>query len=178
MSIDLDTCPKCKGVADNGHDRCYPPNPYYCTKCCAEIDDENTVMGDAAGLISVERTSPASMEEVETQSGNSALRSSATGSKDDNLASSAPISVETVGKVRTAIFSRDRLGSNGEMIERYTALAGAAIQALLASGEVVLRGEVVKLHHEQDSTRGLWCIDQDPKEVTHEWIKQNAFQLE
>lgn len=30
---DLDKCPKCGGPADNGHDRCYPPNPYYCTKC-------------------------------------------------------------------------------------------------------------------------------------------------
>lgn len=29
----LDTCPKCGGVADNGFDREYPPNPYLCTKC-------------------------------------------------------------------------------------------------------------------------------------------------
>jgi hypothetical protein len=29
----LDTCPRCGGVADNGHDRSLPPNPYYCTKC-------------------------------------------------------------------------------------------------------------------------------------------------
>lgn len=26
-------CPKCGGEADNGHDREYPPNPYYCTQC-------------------------------------------------------------------------------------------------------------------------------------------------
>jgi hypothetical protein len=26
-------CPGCNGDADNGHDRCDPPNPYYCTKC-------------------------------------------------------------------------------------------------------------------------------------------------
>lgn len=32
----LDKCPECGGPADNGHDRCYPPNPYCCTKCCAE----------------------------------------------------------------------------------------------------------------------------------------------
>lgn len=32
----LNECPKCKGPADNGHDRCLPPNPYYCTKCMAE----------------------------------------------------------------------------------------------------------------------------------------------
>lgn len=33
--IDLNVCPGCGGPADNGHDRCYPPNPYYCTKCDA-----------------------------------------------------------------------------------------------------------------------------------------------
>lgn len=31
--MDITKCPSCGGVADNGHDRCYPPNPYYCTKC-------------------------------------------------------------------------------------------------------------------------------------------------
>ncbi len=30
---DLSTCPKCGGPADNGHDREFPPNPYFCTKC-------------------------------------------------------------------------------------------------------------------------------------------------
>ena len=35
-----------------------------------------------------------------------------------------------------------------------------------------------RLQHEYDSTRGLWCIDRDPKEVSHDWIKQNAFQLD
>ncbi len=30
---DLSKCPNCGGPADNGHDRCLPPNPYYCTKC-------------------------------------------------------------------------------------------------------------------------------------------------
>lgn len=30
---DLSKCPKCGGPADRGHDRCYPPNPYNCTKC-------------------------------------------------------------------------------------------------------------------------------------------------
>ena len=34
--IDLSTCPKCGGDADNGHDRCYPPSPYNCTKCMKE----------------------------------------------------------------------------------------------------------------------------------------------
>ncbi len=32
----LSTCPGCDGVADNGHNRSYPPEPYYCTKCEGE----------------------------------------------------------------------------------------------------------------------------------------------
>lgn len=32
-AVDLSKCPKCGGPADNGHDRCLPPNPYFCTKC-------------------------------------------------------------------------------------------------------------------------------------------------
>ena len=27
------TCPECGEPTDNGHDRCFPPNPYVCTKC-------------------------------------------------------------------------------------------------------------------------------------------------
>lgn len=34
--LNLNACPTCKGPADNGHDRCYPPNPYECTKCDAK----------------------------------------------------------------------------------------------------------------------------------------------
>ena len=30
---DINTCPECGGVADNGFDRCDPPSPYVCTKC-------------------------------------------------------------------------------------------------------------------------------------------------
>ena len=33
QEADLSKCPKCGGEADNGHDRCIPPSPYYCTKC-------------------------------------------------------------------------------------------------------------------------------------------------
>ena len=36
----LSVCPNCGGPADNGHDRAYPPNPYWCTKCTQETDDE------------------------------------------------------------------------------------------------------------------------------------------
>lgn len=43
MSIDLNKCPKCGGPADNGHDRCLPPNPYYCTKCTEfDVADEES----------------------------------------------------------------------------------------------------------------------------------------
>jgi len=31
--VDLSKCPNCGGPADNGHDRCLPPSPYYCSKC-------------------------------------------------------------------------------------------------------------------------------------------------
>ena len=37
---DLDTCPGCGGVADNGHDREFPPNPYYCTRCTEQAEQE------------------------------------------------------------------------------------------------------------------------------------------
>jgi len=30
---DLDKCPCCGGLADNGYDRCVPPSPYFCIKC-------------------------------------------------------------------------------------------------------------------------------------------------
>ena len=31
--------------------------------------------------------------------------------------------------------------------------------------------------YNRDTTSGLWCIDRDPKEVTKEWIEENAFQI-
>lgn len=34
-----------------------------------------------------------------------------------------------------------------------------------------------RLQHEYDSTRGLFCIDRDPKETGIKWIRKNAFQL-
>lgn len=34
-----------------------------------------------------------------------------------------------------------------------------------------------ELIHFEDSSIGLWCIDRNPKEVSKEWIEQNAFQL-
>ena len=40
-----------------------------------------------------------------------------------------------------------------------------------------LKETVKKLQHEYDTSRGLWCIDKSPKDVSIEWVKENAFQL-
>ena len=36
-------CHECKGVADNGHDREYPPNVYLCSRCEELNDLKNSV---------------------------------------------------------------------------------------------------------------------------------------
>ena len=36
---DLSKCPNCGGPADNGNDRCVPPNAYNCTKCTEAAED-------------------------------------------------------------------------------------------------------------------------------------------
>lgn len=38
--------------------------------------------------------------------------------------------------------------------------------------------ELKALRHYHDTTVGLFCIDQEPDEVSYEWIKENAFELE
>ncbi len=40
---DVSICPSCGGPADNGHDRCCPPNPYTC-KTCTLQDQERTAL--------------------------------------------------------------------------------------------------------------------------------------
>jgi len=40
-----------------------------------------------------------------------------------------------------------------------------------------VKKELRELRHYRDTSEGLWCIDRDPSEVTHEWIRENAFQL-
>ena len=40
MEYDLDTCPKCGGVADNGFSRDIPPAPYYCRACMKDEELE------------------------------------------------------------------------------------------------------------------------------------------
>ena len=42
---DLSKCPNCGGPADNGHDRCLPPSPYWCTKCTAAENRGGYVAG-------------------------------------------------------------------------------------------------------------------------------------
>ena len=37
---DLSKCPNCGGPADNGNDRCVPPNVYNCTKCTEAVEDD------------------------------------------------------------------------------------------------------------------------------------------
>ncbi len=46
----LNHCPKCGGPADNGHDRCLPPNPYWCVQC---MKDNNLYPEDYQSEISV-----------------------------------------------------------------------------------------------------------------------------
>ena len=40
-----------------------------------------------------------------------------------------------------------------------------------------LKEKVKKLQHEYDTSRGLWCIDKSPQDVSIEWVRENAFQL-
>ena len=51
---DLSKCPKCGGPADNGHDHCIPPSPYYCTKC--EIDPRDQRIADLEGALRAQET--------------------------------------------------------------------------------------------------------------------------
>lgn len=48
METDLNVCPNCGGPADNGFDRCVPPNPYWCTKC-SEPQPDPTPTGGKTG---------------------------------------------------------------------------------------------------------------------------------
>lgn len=45
---DITKCPKCGGDADNGYDRCEPPNPYYCTKCSRQIEKDLKLTSEEA----------------------------------------------------------------------------------------------------------------------------------
>jgi len=40
--FDLSRCPRCGGDADQGHDRCYPPNPYVCSKCQKKSEESQS----------------------------------------------------------------------------------------------------------------------------------------
>ena len=43
LAQDLNTCPQCGGEADQGHDRCYPPTAYLCSKCQSTTEDCSVV---------------------------------------------------------------------------------------------------------------------------------------
>jgi hypothetical protein len=58
-------------------------------------------------------------------------------------------------------------------IFRYVIVTGDDIEPSILETPLDMKA----LQHEYDSTRGLWCIDRDPKEVDIEWIRRNAFQL-
>ena len=40
-----------------------------------------------------------------------------------------------------------------------------------------LKEKIKNLQHEYDTSRGLWCIDKSPQDVSIEWVRENAFQL-
>ena len=40
-----------------------------------------------------------------------------------------------------------------------------------------LKETVKNLQHEYDTSRGLWCIDKSPQDVSIQWVRNNAFQL-
>ena len=48
---------------------------------------------------------------------------------------------------------------------------------MLEKENKVLKEKVKKLQHEYDTSRGLWCIDKSPQDVSIEWVRENAFQL-
>lgn len=37
--------------------------------------------------------------------------------------------------------------------------------------------ELERLKYHEATTIGLWVIDRNPKEVSYEWIKENAYQI-
>jgi len=43
LAQDLNACPNCGGPADQGHDRCYPPTAYLCSKCQPTTEDCSAV---------------------------------------------------------------------------------------------------------------------------------------
>ncbi len=79
------------------------------------------------------------------------------------------------GKHKTYEIALEMVGnrhSKGELVDLVNWLLVTAATPMRESSN-----REKALEHEYVSTRGLWCIDRDPKEVTHDWIKKNAFQL-
>jgi RNA polymerase-binding transcription factor DksA len=43
LKQDINACPNCGGPADQGHDRCYLPTAYLCSKCQSTTEDCSAV---------------------------------------------------------------------------------------------------------------------------------------
>ncbi len=54
----------------------------------------------------------------------------------------------------------------------------ATDEFLSKEGVKTLCDDMLKdLQHYKDTTQNLWAIDRNPREVSKEWIEENAFQL-
>jgi hypothetical protein len=49
---------------------------------------------------------------------------------------------------------------------------------VLEKENIELKEIIKNLQQEYDTTRGLWCVDKNPKDVDIEWIRLNCFPLE
>ena len=56
------------------------------------------------------------------------------------------------------------------------AIPSVKLEVDLSQNKVSL-DELSELKHFKDSNTGIWAIDRDPKMVSHEWIKENCFQV-
>ncbi|MDR0830389.1 MAG: hypothetical protein LBN95_09830 [Prevotellaceae bacterium] len=65
------------------------------------------------------------------------------------------------------------VGDNINATEIEEKVLNALTNAINAAGPK----ELENLRYHKDTSVGLWCIDRNPKEVSKEWINENAFQL-
>ncbi len=101
-SEDLSKCPRCGAPADNGHDRCYPPNPYVCSKCSVYGPDED------------QRRGHSDMEEVRPQAPNQEQMVAKCGDAAASSANSCEISVMGEGRDSEATCEPSECGRLGQ----------------------------------------------------------------
>jgi hypothetical protein len=96
--------------------------------------------------------------------------------RDERFVDHLPREIPLIDLVKALpVLKAPLLGSNfTDCVERYPLLD--LLESMQIAPKPVL-SKLATLQHEYDSTRGLWCIDRNPSEVDHEWIKKNAFQL-